>query len=447
MEHYGRPTALILCEIRPPRRLYPHGFCSREPETILYNLRHCSFLAMTILTCSEETVRPWAMQLLAAPPASGLLQAAAAKIAATGEWLAVLRLCQRWNVLPSLAATVAREKIALPSTQAASLQRENTLEFFRTTLCLRVGCEALRLLADAGIPAVAFKGCAVVALLHPGSRGRMVKDVDVLIEADQVPAALTLLQAHGFKRTVGDGDLADYIAFVQNSPGAAGNQAISLTGRQSTALDLHWKLGRLDAAELLGTAWRVNFLGFEVPIVRPAFGLLLTVHHAIRNDFVPDDIARDVLDSCGWFRLLAADPAELACAREHADRWGLSDAVGAMSLIGQHFGHAGLLGNDRPTAAASDLADLYLRQLASAPINTDLAYLGSSRAARQVLSGALSGWRRYAGMMRAFEASNGEESRSLWQRIWRLALAAWALSPAEWRQVRALAHAKDRLVQ
>jgi hypothetical protein len=48
--------------------------------------------------------------------------------------------------------------------------------------------------------------------------------------------------------------------------------------------------------------------------------------------------------------------------------------------------------------------------------------------------------------MREFEAANGEESLTLSERVKRLAAAAWQLSPAQWRQVRALARAKDRLL-
>ena len=406
---------------------------------------------MNVAQRVEDTVRTQTMRLLASPFGS-VKTSVAEKISLDGKWPDVLRLCQQWNVLPTLASLVGQGVVAVPVAQSESLQRENSIAFFRSTLCLRVGCEALRLLDNAGIRAVAFKGCAVISHLHASGRERMIKDVDVLIGPDDLHATLELLEANNFKRTVGEGSLADYIAFVRNSPGAVGNQAVSLEGRQGTSLDLHWKLGRLDATKLIETAWRVPVQGFQVPVVRPAFGLLLTVHHAIRNDFVPDEIARDVLDSGGWFRLLANDPTELACAMEYAEQWGLADALGAMRLIVEHFGQSvPSLGQSvpsrdkKPSAAASSLAGLYLRQLASEPINTDLAYLGSSRAVRQVLFGALSGWGRYAGFMRSFEASNGEESLSLWQRIQRVARSARGMSLTQWREIRALARAKDRL--
>lgn len=384
------------------------------------------------------------MRLLATPSDTEKITVAET-IRLDGHWPEVMRLCQKWRVLPVLSSLAARGLVAVPASQSEFLHRENSVTFFRSTLCMRVGCEALRLLESAGIRAVTFKGVAVISHLHASSKDRMIHDVDVLIDPADLQAALELLEANNFKRSVGEESLADYIAFIRKSPGAAGNQAVSFEGRQGTALDLHWKLGRLDVRKLITTAWRLPVQGFEIPVVRPAFGLLLTVHHAIRNDFVPDEIARDVLDSGGWFRLLANDPSELTCARAHAEQWGMADALDAMSLIVEHFGQSVPKRDKTSSRAATSLAGLYLRQLEFEPINTDLVYLGSSRAVRQILLGGLSGWGRYAGFMRSFEESNGEDSLSVWQRIQRVVRSARRISFAQWRQIRAIARIKDRL--
>ena len=384
------------------------------------------------------------MWLLAAPPVTK--NVGAAEIIAAGEWPEALRLGERWKVLPALAARLAcNAGQVLPSREADELRRLTGGQFIRTSLCLRAGSEAMQQLRAAGIQAAAFKGAAVIALLHTDSRGRMLQDVDILIRAEDLAAALTTLEANGYRRDLSTGSLVEYIDFVRNSPGAAGNLALSLSNPAGNHIDLHWKLGRFDSAALLGTARTVQLLNVETTVVRPAFGLLLTVHHAVRNDLVPDEVARDILDCGGWFRLLATDPEELSCALENARRWGLEDAVHAVSNIVQHFGGESPLPVAATGSRAAALADLYLRQLDSEPINSDLPYLASPRAIRQILSGALSGWRRYAGLMREFEAANGEESLSVSKRVKRLVKAALELSPAQWRQVRALARAKNRL--
>jgi hypothetical protein len=396
------------------------------------------------MALSPSSFRHRVMRLLASPPAVAM--AAASEIEAGGEWPAVLRLCARWKVLPAVAARLAALGRSMPPTEADELRRGTAAQFIRTSLCLRAGSEAMQGLHAAGIKAAAFKGGAVIALLHANARDRMLQDVDILIRADDLAAALMALEANGYRRHVGTGSLADYIAFVRNSPGAAGNQAVSLSNPAGNHIDLHWKLGRFDTEALLGTARPVRMLNVETTVVRPAFGLLLTVHHAVRNDLVPDEIARDILDCGGWFRLLAADSAELSYVLDYARRWGLDDAVQAVSMIVQHFAGDSPLPATAIGSTASALADLYLRQLDSEPINSDLPYLASPRAVGQILSGALSGWRRYAGLMREFEAANGEESLTLPERVKRLTTAAWHLSPAQWRQVRALARAKDRLL-
>lgn len=275
-------------------------------------------------------------------------------------------------------------------------------------------------------------------------RVRMIRDVDVLIHSRDLHRSLEALEAAGFHRTIAEGSLEDYTAFVAHSPGAAGNHAISLSNRQDAAVDLHWKLGRFNPGELLESASIMPILGTPTRVARPAFGLLLSVHHALRNDLVPGEVARDVLDCAGWFRLLAGMPAELVLARTQVAELGLADALDAMAIIVRKLGGAAPaeLGT---SLSGRQLADLYFRQLEDGPINTDLAYLGSSRAAFQILQGALSGWRRYQGMVRAFEARQGEVSLSIGERAMRLVRSAARLSPSHWRQVRALSRAKDGL--
>ncbi len=370
--------------------------------------------------------------------------AAVAAIGSTGAGEELVALADRWKVFPALAARVASREIPLPERAAARLARMTSVQFFRTAVCMRAGCDALRALAAAGIPAVAFKGAAVLAHLHAGMRDRMVRDVDVLVHGRDLQRSLDALDAAGFRRTIGEGSLEDYTAFVAHSPGAAGNHAISLSNRQDAAVDLHWKLGRFDPGELLESALIIPVLGTPTRVVRPAVGLLLTVHHALRNDLVPGEVARDVLDCAGWFRLLANMPGELGLARAQSAKLGLADVMDALAIVVRKLG--GAAPDELGTSLAGrQLADLYFRQLEEGPINTDLAYVGSTRAALQILRGALTGWARYQGMMRAFESRQGEASLSVGKRAMRLARSVARLSPSHWRQLRALTQAKDRL--
>jgi len=391
---------------------------------------------------TTHSIRRLAMRLLVCGPSD--LPVVVDAITARDGWPAVIGLAERWKVFPALSARTVVDRLPIPQDLASQLARNTAVQFFRTTVSMRAGCDALRVLTEAGIPALAFKGAAVLAHLHAGMRERMIRDVDILIRPDDLHASLPLLEAKGFRRCIGEGSIEDYISFVEHSPGSAGNHAISLVNRQDAAVDLHWKLGRFDPARLLESAWTVEMLGTPIRVVRPAFGLLLTVHHALRNDLVPDEIARDLLDCAGWFRWMAAHPGEMECTREEAARLGLAEVLGAMAVIVRELGGQApeFLGK-APISRA--LADLYLRQLEEGPINTDLAYLGSGRAGGQILKGAWMGWRRYQGIMRAFESRQGEASLSLTQRGLRLVRSVVRLSPSHWRQLRALTRAKDGL--
>ena len=396
------------------------------------------------MDCPQQRARQWVMRLLLTPvhaefthPEHELARAVADEISEAGAWPTVFQICRDWNVIPALAERVAAIDLRLTPAEAKGLGQEAGTLVFRSTLCIRAGCEAIQRLNDDGIPAVGFKGFASIAWLHSqtGARSRMVQDVDLLISDQDLPRALERLEQAGYRREAAALDLTSYIASLKSSPDSAGNLATSLTNPRGNALDLHWKLGRFDTAKLLATARQVNLLGFSVPVVCPAFGLLLSVHHALRNNFVPDRMARDVLDAADWFRLLAQSPAELSVALDYAQSWKLSAPLGAMALIvGESGGSNPCTGMDTTSPAARNLATLYARQLRSEPINADLSALGSRRAWHQVVSRAFLGWNRYLRM------------GTFWRRVPRLARSALSLTPMHWQELRTLAHAKDQML-
>jgi len=369
----------------------------------------------------------------------------AGRIDATGQWPEVIRWCGEAKVLPALGNRLSLCHQTLPPAESAQLVRGTALQFVETTRCLSEGVRTLNLLAAAGIPCAAFKGCAALAQLYDGPQDRMLQDVDLLIRKTDLPAALEHLQSQGYRAGIGADSLEDYLGFIRNSPGAAGNEAMSLRGSTGNSIDLHWKLGVFDTEMLLESAEQTRVLNTVSRMIRPAFGLLLTVHHALRNDFVPREMARDVLDCARWFRLMDQNAEERKVALEQARRCGLEAGLGAMARLAGEFGGAHSFGNLAAGEASEALAGLYFHQLDRGAVSTDLNYLVSPVAWRQIFTGMISGSRRYVGMMREFEAANGEESLPLAQRIGRLALAAARTSPKQWRQVRCLAVEKWRL--
>jgi len=387
--------------------------------------------AMQLLVCGDEQSRH---------TANG--------IASRGEWSAFFDLCGRWKLLAGLEARLSTLGIALPGPERSELARRTQPAFVQTMLCVRSGTIALAALDRAGVRCAGFKGLAALAYLYPGLRSRTLQDTDVLIHPRDVEAALKVLEESGFKRSP-ESPWEEYVAFLRNSPGTAGNEAVSLRDERGGAVDLHWHLGTLDVETLLASADSVTMLNRPIPLMRAGHCMLLSVHHALRNDFVPADIARDVTDFAHWQELLQ-EKQQWQSLSADASQWGLTAACAALAQIVAQLRDIQnvepplpLTRSDR--ALAKQLADLYFRQLLVGEINTDLTYVTRTRPVAQIVTGLASGWNSYRDQMRRSEESNGEVTMPVHARVWRLAKAMAGLSPSGWRQVRALARAKDTI--
>jgi len=394
----------------------------------------------------EANLRLQAMQLLVCEDKESAR--AADDIASRGEWATLFDLCGRWKLLASLEARLPGLGVKLPDPERAELARRTQPAFVQTMLCARSGAMALSALDQAGIRCAGFKGLAAVAYLYPGLRSRTLQDTDVLIHPRDVEAALTVLDENGFKRSP-ESPWEEYVAFLRNSPGTAGNEAVSLRDERGGAVDLHWHLGTLDVETLLSGASPVTVLNRPLQLMRAGHCMLLSVHHALRNDFVPDDIARDVSDFVRWQELLR-ETDQWQTLSADAARWGLTAPCAALAMIvaklrGIENAAEPLPLSRSDRAAARQIAELYFRQLLGGAINTDLAYVTSARPLVQIMAGLASGWKTYRDQMRRSEESNGEVSLPVHERVWRLGKAMASLSPGEWRQVRALARAKDKI--
>ena len=96
----------------------------------------------------------------------------AAAISDAGAWREVASLADRWSVFPVLASRTQARITPIPAEESAALVQKTSIQFFLTvgvtSISLRAGCEALYALSRSQIPAVAFKGAAVIAHLHRG---------------------------------------------------------------------------------------------------------------------------------------------------------------------------------------------------------------------------------------------------------------------------------------
>lgn len=227
-----------------------------------------------------------------------------------GSWRSLADRCEKLRVLPQAMLRITSESHQLPQADRVAIAHRRIEATASCARRLHFGCRALASLHDAGIAAAGFKGIAAIGRLHQGQPARGIGDVDVLVSPVSATRAITVLNGAGFGSKVGGLSTEQVIAFARSSPGSAGNESISLVTAEGIEVDLHWKLGAFDVDAALAEASPIRVLGVPVPLVRPGLGLLLSAHHALRNDFVPDEVIRDLLDANGWLRLLAQDPAE-----------------------------------------------------------------------------------------------------------------------------------------
>lgn len=386
----------------------------------------------------RSDLRTRTMRLLVAPDAElpGLLGG----LDSESCWPEILNLCERWRVLPTLAARLASFRHLLPAIQAARLRHAVLEQMVNSSRQLRAATAVHQALQDAGITVAAFKGVAVLALLHAGGAGRSIGDIDLLVTPEEATRAIELLQARGFRPKIGPIPPAEYVSFIRNSPGSAGNEAISLVDLTGIDIDLHWKLGGFDAQHLLARSRQMPVAGGTLRVVGPLDGLCLTAHHALRNDLVPDAIARDLIDTQGWLRLLGNAAVDVDGPA------GIPAAIETLRCILVQLGatEAAETGPAASTAARR-LAELYTHQLAHGPINTDLAYLFSGLAAQKIVRGLWRSRHRYRVLMQAFERVNGEPSTTLLQRMLRLWASLLQSPPARLWQVRTLSRLKEDL--
>lgn len=360
------------------------------------------------------------------------------------RWQALADRCDALRVLPQAMLRLTAEEPSLPDSEALELSRRRLKATVRTGRVLHFGCRALMALRDAGVAAAGFKGIAAVGRLHAGRLTRGVGDVDILVSPLQASRALDALLAVGFRSKVSGLTTDEVIAFARASPGSAGNESISLVTEGNFDVDLHWRLGAFDVDGALASASPARVLGEDVPLVRPGLGLMLSAHHALRNDFVPDEVIRDLLDTLGWFRLLSKDAEESAWTDRESRRLGLDVACDACAEILVDSGLQTSRGAPAPGSPARALADLF-RDQAHQPMNTDLVYLCSLRPGLTILKGMIGHGRGYLRAMHAVEHAHGEAQLPLHARLGRLIADAWSAPIRRWFQLRALAAAKDRV--
>lgn len=328
--------------------------------------------------------------------------ASASEIAARRAWTRIFDLGESRSVLPALKSRFSEIGFTLDRAAGSALAARCRSAFAVSASVAGRGAELCAHLESLGIPAVLFKGLSSIAHLYAGPQERTVKDADILIREQDLKAAVCVLEKLGLRAGHG-GNLDAYVTAVRSMPGFAGNESLALEAEPFERLDLHWRLGRRPVEEMrveriMSRAVRRKLLGTEVSVVSAADGLALSAHHAMRNQFTPDAMIRDVLDTRRWLDLLEGR-GELQSALEHVERCRLGPAVFALALLaGREAGMARLASPE-----GRELARLFELQMREGAVGKDLAHLADWRAMGQIAGAVIGNWRQYRAHLSALE--------------------------------------------
>ena len=330
-------------------------------------------------------------------------------------WRSIFEVADCWRVLPALRRRIAELGLKPSAAESAELAARCRAAFVSSASVCAAGARIGAYLERSGIPYVLFKGIAAIAQIYGGPAERTTVDADILIRERDLSTAIQALGEIGVRPSDG-GDLAAYIRSIRNMPGFAGNEAIELMGGTFQRLDLHWSLGtdpdsEMAAGEIIARGIRRNILGSEVCVLSPVDGFILGAHHAVRNNFAPDRMVRDVLDAVRWLDLLRREGL-VGEVITRAKSCRLGPAVfGLGTLAGCEAGIAELSCPD-----GFDLVELFHLQLEQ-PLGNDLASLFDARAIASVARGVLGNSREYRKYLSQFDMAQAGKARPIKSRI------------------------------
>jgi hypothetical protein len=389
------------------KRLTFNRFSRRIYESRLKRYNRC----MTKANPLTATARHQLVEFLLAE--EGRAAAAACLLSIAGSWREAIELAKAWKVIPQMFDRIRSLGLKLTAADAGMLKVEFLRAYQHSALRARKAIGAIQALEQAGIPVAVFKGLASIAVLYGDCKQRTIQDADILILKNDLPNALACLGGHGFERQ-GAETLTQYVRFVEGSPALAGNQEVTVQDEQGCEVDLHWAVSGsgLRPEEILRRASKCDLMDWSIPVVDAKDAFLLTVHHAVRENFGIEIVCRDLLDAGRWFQHLR-ESGRL----EKGMKWIAESRCKVAALTVATL----LSGYDRATAAtqaavllselaspaerrsAASLAELFHYQLRHGRLNNDVLYLVHWRPWRQVLKGLATDWSGYRRSMRALE--------------------------------------------
>src|SRR3989449_783066 len=230
--------------------------------------------------------------------------------AARSRALELLAAPLRWDLLLSRAG--AHEVTPLVYRNLGTLEffgvpdpiRAQLTDAFRTNavrsmLFAQELARLLRLLGEAGIPAIPLKGVTLAESLYGDYALRVSSDMDILVPPGEVVRARRLILGHGYTSPFAEKFFADRLV-------RAGDECCLVRKQQrlSYVLELHWKLlfASPRNAEAGGRAWAEGrpktFFGVPARTLSPGWEPLFLAVHASSHKWMALKWLSDIDQAC-----------------------------------------------------------------------------------------------------------------------------------------------------
>jgi hypothetical protein len=293
-----------------------------------------------------------------------------------------------FRLLPAIADAIDRLEPEAPiRARLLGLQKycwSNNIHILRTALPVVAG------LARAGIPAVALKGGGVIARTPLAIRRRSIRDLDLLVRTADVPGAVAVLLAEGFRPVTG------------RIPGQLRAKAFDKLGPANPhapdriEIDLHHRamhVARYSTLDddLVGRSLPGELLGRPVRVLAPVDEALVAIGQAVQWDTNPSHVW--IGDALAALRSPGFDASEF-WHRAQARRFD-THAACVLSWLDRQFGLPQDVVAARPAprrGLALRLDRAELEAMARAPDARGLL----DRAALRIAEALRGGWRRPA---------------------------------------------------
>jgi len=219
-------------------------------------------------------------QLLAVVP--GDIDAFRALCSSVPDWARAIDCAREQGVLAVLLHYVRDANVEIPGSLLQAARRHCTIEQLWTSQVASALAEALPRLNAEGIKGVALKGPVLAERLYPDAALRPCIDLDLLVDAGQLEAANTVLEALGYRGQTGPG--ADYARAYEHH--------VHFERPNTPTVELHFRLyagfgtalgarDALDRATIVRTA-----AGAPVGVLAPEDEVLYLALHATGHSYV-----------------------------------------------------------------------------------------------------------------------------------------------------------------